>query len=123
MIERRAQILPERQNVHTGAPQVLNGCGDLLVLFTEPEHETRLGQHLRPVALGVREQTNRLLVAGTRVANRMGQATNRFHVLRKDLKPLSSTVSTSAITPAKSGVSASTATAGVRDLTARMQAA
>ena len=56
---------------------------DLLVRLAEAEHQARLREHARVVALGVLEHAQRLLVARARIAHRMRQAPHGLDVLRE----------------------------------------
>ena len=55
--------------------------------LAEPEHQAALGEHRRPVRLGVREHGQCLLVAGAWIAHRMRQAAHGLDVLREHVEP------------------------------------
>ena len=64
--------------------QVVHTRHDLHVGLTQPQHEAGFGQHVGTVRLGVGEHRKSLLVTGARIAHRMGQAADRFDILRED---------------------------------------
>ncbi len=113
MIHGRTQILAEREDVDVDRAQVVHGLRDLFVRFAEAEHEARLGEHFRVVLLRVLEHAQRS--ARSSHADRAPDGVRRRTVstfCANTSRPESTTVSTSASTPWKSGVSASTAVCG-----------
>src|SRR5215469_18517561 len=85
VIESRAQVLTERDEIHSGGTQVAECRVDLRVSLAESQHEAALGEHCRAVALGVSEHGECLLVAGARIPHRVRQAAYGLDVLRKHL--------------------------------------
>ena len=67
--------------------QVVHRLEDLVLGLAETQHQAGLGQPIRAVTLGVRQHTQRLLVARAGIAHRMGEPTHRLDVLREDLEP------------------------------------
>ena len=63
--------------------QIVHRLGDLFVGLAEAEHQARLREHARVVALRMLEHAQRLLVARARVAHRMRQASHGLDVLRE----------------------------------------
>jgi hypothetical protein len=85
MVQRRPQVLPEGDEVHSRAPQVGERGIDLGLGLTESQHEAALGEYGGAVGLGVRQHRQRLLVARARIAHRMCQSAHCLDVLRKHL--------------------------------------
>src|SRR5262249_13800481 len=77
MIERRTQILPQRNDTDARRPQIVERLLNLPLSLTETEHETALGQNARPMTLAMLEHAQCLLIAGTGIAHRMGQPPHR----------------------------------------------
>ena len=70
MVTARLEVLADGQHLATVAPQVAHHFDDLLVCFTEPHHQPRLGGHLGMPGLEPLQEVERPLVvgAGTRLA-------------------------------------------------------
>ena len=61
---------------------------DFLVGLTQTQHQAGFGQHIRAIALGVRQYGDGLFVGGPGIADRMRQPFHRFHILGEHLDGL-----------------------------------
>src|SRR5437868_3537890 len=86
MIQSGSQVLPESENVDLSSAHVAHCLPKFLVGLAKPEHQTRLREHTRLKRFGMSEYLQCLLIACTRIANRMRQAPDRLHVLGEHIK-------------------------------------
>src|SRR6056297_4091056 len=61
VMPRRAQVLPEGHDVHLARLEVPQRLDDLRVRLAQAQHQAGLGEHARPVTLGVLQHGQRLL--------------------------------------------------------------
>ena len=82
VVARGAHVLAQGDHVDVGGAHVVQCLLDLVVGFAQADHQAGLGDGARRVALGELQHVQRQLVAGARVAHRVGQALDGFQVLR-----------------------------------------
>ena len=117
MIGRRPQILSQREEIDRRRAQILHRGANLRVRLAEAEHQAGLGQHRRPIGSS-RRRAHRGS-AGSRRADRAPDASGARRSRRSaqtHRAPSPARCPHPRDTPAKSGVSASTAVCGVRAL-------
>mmetsp|Transcript_51494 Transcript_51494/g.164683 ORF Transcript_51494/g.164683 Transcript_51494/m.164683 type:complete len:284 (-) Transcript_51494:196-1047(-) len=86
MLLRRPHVLPERDHVHPGLPELLHGPQDHLGRLPEPEHDASLG-HPGPRLLGRPQHRDRLVPVGAAVPHLALQLGHGLHVVRKHVQP------------------------------------
>ena len=128
MIDRRTQVLAQRQQADTAGTQIIHGLRHLGLRLAEAQHQAALGEYPAGQAgtdiACMREYRQRLVVARTRITYGRRQPPHGFQVVRKNLQAGADYRGNGGpVWPEKSGVSASTAVAGFCALMARIQAA
>ena len=82
----RLEILAHRQEIDVGAAHVVHHLMNLEPLLAQPEHDARLGEDQRIVALDLFEQAQRGIVARAR-ADRRIEPRHGFEVVVVDVGP------------------------------------
>ncbi len=87
MVDGGAQILAESDDIDLGGAHVVQCLFDFGFGFAQAQHQAGLGQDLRSMRFGMSQDIQGLLIAGSGVAYRMGQAAYGFEILGEDLQP------------------------------------